>query len=117
MVEYYGGFPDYYHCVAHIWRKGADVLNRDFLVKAPHGSLSDRFNSYGVLIRPDKTTFYLNRRQVAQMDTPPEYRQPFYILANLAIGAGFPTKDLESPKVMQIAYIRAYGPAPPTVDH
>lgn len=110
VVEYYGGFPQYYHCVAHIWRDGKDVLNRDFMIKVPDGLLSERFNTYGVRILPKTTTFYLNRRRVAEMDTPPEYRQPFYILANLAIGAGWPTKDLTSPKVMQIAYIRAYRP-------
>ena len=86
------------------------MLNRDFTIQVPDGSLSDRFNTFGVLIRPDVTGFYLNRRQVAQIDTPPEYRQPFYMLANLAIGAGWPTKDLASPRVMQIAYIRAYRP-------
>lgn len=110
VVEYYGGFPSYYHCVAHIWKGGKDVLSRDFMIKVPDGSLSDRFNTYGVRILPKTTTFYLNRRKVAEMETPAEYRQPFYMLANLAIGAGWPTKDLASPKVMQIAYIRTYQP-------
>ena len=109
VMEYYGGFPSYYHCVAHIWRGGRDVLNRDFMVKVPDGSLSDRFNTFGVLIRPDFTTFYLNRRKIVAIETPPEYRQPFYVLANLAIGA-WPTAGLPSPRVMQIAYIRAYQP-------
>jgi beta-glucanase (GH16 family) len=112
VVEYYGGFPGYYHCVAHLWRHGSDELNRDFIVKVPKDSLTDRFNTFGVLIQPRTTTFFLNRQKVAAIDTPPEYRQPFYILANLAMGSGWPTKDLPPTRVMQIAYIRAYK-APP----
>jgi glycosyl hydrolase family 16 len=116
VVEYYGGFPAYYHCVAHVWQGGKDVLARNFMIKVPDGSLSDRFNTYGVLIQPKTTTFYLNRRKVAELETPPEYRQPFYLLANLAIGSGWPTKDLTSPQVMQIAYIRTYRPIAPVAE-
>jgi hypothetical protein len=108
VVEYYGGFPASYNCVAHVWRDGKDTLARQFIIKVPEGSLSDRFNTYGVLITEKTTSFYLNRRKVAEMETPPEYRQPFYILANLALGSGWPIKDLPPQVSMQIAYIRAY---------
>jgi hypothetical protein len=108
VMEYYGGFPRYYHCVAHIWRGGKDVLSKDFLLRVKDNLLTEQFNRFGVLIEPETTTFYLNRRVVGAMPTPPEYRQPFYILANLAIGAGWPTDKLTSPKTMEIAYIRAY---------
>ncbi|HEY3695994.1 glycoside hydrolase family 16 protein [Phenylobacterium sp.] len=108
VMEYYGGFPRYYHCVAHIWRGGKDVLSRDFLIRVQDNLLTDQFNKFGVLIEPETTTFYLNHRVVGAMETPPEYRQPFYILANLAIGGGWPIEKLTTPKTMEIARIRVY---------
>ena len=110
VLEYYGVGPRYYHCVAHIWRNGKDVLSKDFMIEVEDGSLERRFNTFGVLIEPMTTTFYHNRREVGSMKTPPEFRQPFYILANLALGGGWSIAKLTSPKTMEIAYIRAYRP-------
>jgi beta-glucanase (GH16 family) len=78
-------------------------------MKIENGSLSSRPNLFGVLITPQTTSFYLNRQMFWSTPTPPEYRQPVYILANLALGGGWPLQDLSSPQVMQIRYIRAYA--------
>jgi beta-glucanase (GH16 family) len=107
VLEYYGAFPEYYHNVAHVFKDGVDRLSRDNLVKVPSGSLTSRFNTYGVLIEPDKTTYYLNRNPVGQLDTPPEFKQPMYILANFALGGGWPIK-IASGLGMDIAYIKVY---------
>jgi beta-glucanase (GH16 family) len=107
VLEYYGAFPIYFHNVAHLFKDGHDVLSKDNLVKVPENSLTDRYNTYGVSIEPATTTFYLNRQQIWQIDTPPEYHQPMYILANLALGGGWPI-DLHGPVAMEIAYIRVY---------
>jgi beta-glucanase (GH16 family) len=108
VIEFYGGFPRYYHSVAHIWDHGKDTLSSDHITTVPEGSLSAGFNNYGVLIDPEVTTIYLNRRAVWSIPTPPEYRQPMYILANLALGGGWPIGELSSPQVMDIQYIRAF---------
>lgn len=108
VIEYYGGFPSYFHSTEHVWVDGKNQLLRARMMQVPSGSLSARFNLFGVLITPKTTSFYLNRREFWSTLTPPEYRQPMYILANLALGGGWPIKNLASPKVMQIRYIRVY---------
>jgi beta-glucanase (GH16 family) len=108
VMEDYGAFPGYYHSVAHIWRGEKNSWAQDFLIPVPPGSLYSQFNLFGVSIESHLTRFYLNRHIVAAMTTPPEYRQPFYILANLALGGASHPDALPSPQSMQIAYIRAY---------
>ena len=112
VMEAYGGFPEYYHCVAHIWRKSGKSWAKDFLIRVPRNMLSDQYNLFGVLIDARNTRFTLNRHVVAEMETPPEYRQPFYILADLALGGGWSTASLSSPQTMKIAAIRAFAPPP-----
>ncbi|MDX7950400.1 glycoside hydrolase family 16 protein [Lichenihabitans sp. Uapishka_5] len=108
IIEFYGGFPQYYHAVQHIWVDGKDRYGRDKRVEVPPHLLSDRFNSFGVRITPDTTTFFLNRNSVWSTPTAPEYRQPLYVLANLALGGGWPMADLQPPVIMQIAAIRVF---------
>jgi hypothetical protein len=112
VVEDFGGFPEYYHCVAHIFRKSGQNWSRDFLIHVPIGILSRQYNLFGVQIDSQTTRFTFNRRVVAEMPTPPEYRQPFYILADLALGGGWSTASLNSPQTMSIASIRAFAPPP-----
>jgi hypothetical protein len=112
VVEYYGGFNQYFHSVEHVWALGADQLQQNHLTHIRAGLLSSQFNTYGLLITQKTTNFYFNRSLIWSTPTPPEYRQPMYILANLAIGGGWPTHALKSPVVMRIAYIRAYQKSP-----
>jgi hypothetical protein len=112
VVEYYGGFDQYFHSVEHVWALGADQLHQDHLTHIRAGQLSSQFNTYGVLITPKTTSFYFDRSLVWSTPTPPEYQQPMYLLANLAIGGGWPSQALRSPIVMRIAYIRAYQKSP-----
>ena len=109
VIEYYGQFNKYYHSTTHIWRaNGTHKFLQTYLKKVPAGLLTQQFNTYGVLIEPDRTSFYLNRQIYWSIPTPPEYRQPFYILVNLALGGGWPTTNLPSPQIMQVQYIHVY---------
>jgi hypothetical protein len=112
VVEYYGGFSGYYHSVEHIWQNGADRLHLDHLTQVPDGQLADRYNTYGVLITPSLTTFYFNRHEIWSTATQPEFRQPMYLLVNLAIGGGWPSKTLPSPISMHVAYIKVFQKTP-----
>lgn len=108
VIEYYGAFDRYFHSTEHVWVNGRDQRHLSYMEQVPPGLLSSQYNRFGVLIEPDQTSFYLNRQEIWSTPTPPEYRQPMYMLANLALGGGWPTDRLKSPEVMQIAYIRAY---------
>jgi hypothetical protein len=112
VIEFYGGFPGYYHSWGHIFVGGRDLLALDHLTSVPAGSLSNDFNDYGVLVDPQDTRLYLNRRLIWSFPTPDEFRQPMYILADLAIGGGWPIDKLSSPQAMDIQYIRVYKAKP-----
>jgi len=111
VIEYYGDFPRYFHSTEHVWVGGKHKYLQARLNEVPFGLLSSQFNTFGVLITPATTNFYLNRVEIWSTPTPPEYDQPMYILANLALGGGWSIKGLSSPQVMQIRYIRVYQAA------
>ncbi len=112
VIEFYGGFPAYFHNVLHLFKDGADLLQENHLAKVPPGQLTAGFNDFGVLIEKDRTSFYLNHRAIWQMPTPPAYDQPFYILADLAIGGGWQHEGLASPVTMDIERIAVYARKP-----
>jgi hypothetical protein len=108
VIEYYGGFPRYFHATEHVWLDGRNQLLRSIRAEVPAGQLSSAFNQFGVLITPQTTTFYLNQREFWSTPTPPDYRQPVYILADLALGGGWPISGLKSPLIMQIKDIKVW---------
>jgi beta-glucanase (GH16 family) len=74
-------------------------------------SLAD--HAYGVDWGPDQIRFYLDRRLVFSVPTPDDCHKPFYLLANLAIGAtgswpGPPDAATVFPARFSIASIRAW---------
>ena len=109
VMEFYGGFPTYFHNVMHLFKGGADVLEQNHLAKISPEKLASDFNDFGVLVEKDRTSFFFNRRAIWQMPTPAAYDQPFYILADLAIGGGWPHDSLASPVVMEIEHIAVYA--------
>ncbi|RYC29460.1 glycoside hydrolase family 16 protein [Lichenibacterium minor] len=107
VMEYYGKFSDSFHTTLHIW-KSKDGVNDDHVVLVPDRSLTQAYHDYGVRVGPDRMTFYLDHIQFLDVATPPAFRQPMYLLANLALGGGWAVDGLDSPAVMRIARIRAY---------
>ncbi len=110
VIEFYGHNPSAFVTTLHLWdmKDKSNNWGDLHMVQVDPHSLTERYNDFGVLIGPDRTKFYLNRVQYLDVPTPPEYRQPMYMLANLAIGGGWPYDKLTSPQVMNIEYIRAY---------
>lgn len=111
VMEQYGAFPNIYHAGIHIWRKKAPSEAKGHAVTVPDGTLTSRFNDYGVAIDPRWITFYFNRQEVWRTPTTRQFRQPFYILADLALGGGWPIVDTPNPSFLYIKYIRAYRKA------
>lgn len=108
VMEFYGAFPASYRSTEHIWQNNRDSLNRSHVANVPEGILSSQFNDFGILIEPKVTTYFFNRIAYWSTPTLPEFRQPMAVIVNLALGGGWPIKELASPQVMEIQYIRAY---------
>ena len=108
VMEYYGAFPASYRITEHVWSHNSDILGRSIAINVPPGSLSSQYNTFGVLVEPKETTYYLNRKEIWSTPTPAEFDQPLYILVDLAIGGGWPIDKLTSPQRMEVQYVRVY---------
>ena len=108
VLEYYGAFPAYFNSWMHVWTNGHETTSYHNVAQVESESLTSHFNTYGVSIEADTTRFFLNRELVWSQPTPAEYNQPFYILANLALGSGWPIDKLQSPAVMEIEALSVY---------
>jgi len=106
VIEFYGGWPALFHSAVHVWGEAHKGQHR--LTAVPTGQLSSQFNRFGVLITPQTVSFYLNRQLFWSIPTLPEYRQPMYILADLALGGGWPLSGVHSPVTMQVHYIKVW---------
>jgi beta-glucanase (GH16 family) len=103
-----------------------------------HGSVSTNhkvadvtqgFHNYGAKWDAQHVTFYFDGKEIAQTRTPADMHKPMYLLANLAVGGGWPGNpdgSTKFPSEMKIDYIHAYAlpgtsggtptsPATPTV--
>jgi beta-glucanase (GH16 family) len=109
VLEYYGNAPDSYHANVHVWADDDGRYGDGKIVPIPHGSASEQFNRYGVRVEADWVTFFFNRREVWRTPTRPEFRQPMYMLANLALGSGWPIDKVPNPSFMYIKSIAAYA--------
>lgn len=108
VFEYYGAFPKGFHSVEHLWKDGKDRLHLDHIIDVSPQFFTSQFNTFGVLIDPEHTRFYLNREEIWDTPTPPEYRQPMYMLIDLALGGGWPIDHLTQPAVMAVDYVKVF---------
>jgi beta-glucanase (GH16 family) len=75
----------------------------------PTDSLSDQFNTYGVMVEEDFVTFYFNRSEVWRVETPSDLKKrPLIVLLNLALGSGFPIDETPNPSYMYVDYVHVY---------
>lgn len=108
VFEFYGNAPHSYHANVHVWADDDARFGDGKIVELPKGAEASDFNRYGVRIDRDWVTFFFNRREVWRTPTRPEFRQPMYMLANLALGSGWPIDKVSNPSFMYIKSIAAY---------
>lgn len=113
VIEYYGHQTDRYHVADHVWYSGGDkerTRHDGSRVPVENGSLVQDFHTYGVLVEPDKLTYYFDRQPVWQQPTPPELQTPLYPLVDLALGSGYSIAETPDPSVLEVDYVREYRP-------
>ena len=125
-----GGIWTAYHVTSHFWNqpppawvtdkaKGPDGNPYDAhkmvmpMALGGHSSWSMTFHTYGVLITPDFTAYYLDNIEVLRHPTgQTSATQPFSFLVNLAIGGGGWGVNLDrygNQSDMWVDYVRVYG--------
>lgn len=107
VVEQYGAGPNALHSTVHLWypdkRHWAD--GKPSIVQG----MADDFHTYGAMVTPESIIFYFDGVELRRVKTPDEAKVPLYILANLALGGGWPIDKTPNPSYMYIDYIRVYS--------
>jgi beta-glucanase (GH16 family) len=110
VLEYYGRANYRFHSVLHVWDKDEKKgVGREQITEVEPNLLTKDFNTYGVDVSADWTTFYLNGVVIWKTKSEPEFAQPMYILINLALGSGWPIDETKNPSNMYVDYVRAYA--------
>ena len=107
IVEQYGVHPNSLHTCLHLWyadkRHTADPAH--FIVDG----MADDFHRYGALVTPEHIVFYFDGVELRRVKTPDEFKQPLYLLVNLALGGGWPIAQTPDPSALLVDYVRAYA--------
>ena len=91
VTEYYRGNG---HAVGHYFATFHDYANGILFGPNEVGGttdLSTGFHTYGVLIDAGHISFYLDRQLMASSATPPNAKQPMFMLFDQGSGGGWPT--------------------------
>lgn len=113
ILEGRGQRPDTVSMTTH-WRSpDTGLVNScgfDFTV----AGAPTEFHDYGALWQPDRITYYIDRKPVADIQVPPGFNAPAYMIVNLAMGAknfagvGFTTAESPAVVAFEIDRISAY---------
>ena len=112
VIENLGDNMNKYYTTVHTNETGSHTMSTTNITTP---DLSAGYHNYGVDWEADKTTFFLDGKQVFQTDTPADMHNPMYMVANLAVGGywpGYPDGSTAFPATMKIDYIRAYSDGP-----
>jgi len=108
IVEYIAnpGFIDYIRSTLHDWGNNTAPAWSANRVSLPSDG---NYHTYGLLWTAETMTFYYDRTVTFQAPTPAIMHQPYYIIVDLGIGAGWPTEATPPVNDMLVKHIRAYS--------
>ncbi len=107
VVEQYGSMPNTLMATLHTWGPGDKhwAEGDGFFVPG----MTDDFHTYGALVEEKEIVIYYDGVELWRRPTPPEMKIPLYIMADLAMGGGWPIDKAVSPSYMYVDYVRAYA--------
>jgi beta-glucanase (GH16 family) len=113
IMEQYGGNPpvdpvDYtiFHFTLHDWTNGGNGPSYE-ATGLP--DLTAAYHRYGVLWDSTYIALYFDGDLLWSTATLAIMNQPYYLLADMGLGAGWNTSQTPSPSNLLIQYIRAYS--------
>ena len=115
VMEVLGNDPTTLYTTVHTAQTGSHTSSGLASLVA---NMSTGYHTYGVDWESDKITWYFDGKPVYQVDTPADMHKPMYMIANLAVGGGWPgaaNSTTPFPAQMNIDYVRAYSSLPTDV--
>lgn len=120
VFEWYGvahdQVPGVVQQASHNWNvDGSQDLTLPYLYK-PQTPMPDStapwsaFHNYGILVRPDSITWYIDGVQTNQIATPTSHMtSPFYMMVDYALGGGWPLSGAVNNSHLDVDWVRAYS--------
>ncbi|HUB63676.1 MAG TPA: glycoside hydrolase family 16 protein [Methylocella sp.] len=105
IFEQYGRSPTSICITLHDWTNHTNSKSNCFDTGV---ALTTGYHTYGMLWDANNMAFYLDGNLVWTVPTLAIAKQPYYVLADLGIGSGWPTDQTPSPSIMKIKYIHVY---------
>jgi len=91
------------------WSTHSKMPNRDTATPAKtRVGCARGWHRYGVLWRPDRIGFYLDRKLVAQKVTPADFTEPMFLILDLAVGGAWPGEPAPSVKEFKMRVRSVY---------
>jgi beta-glucanase (GH16 family) len=109
ILEEYGVNPLIAHQVVHVWNTDGRQYSGLGNSSTCEGMTTD-FHTYSALVKTDYIHFYFDGREQWKTPTPPEAKEPLYVMVDLALGGGWPIDQTPDPSHLYVAYIHVYAP-------
>lgn len=109
IMEAPGHVPDKIVSTVH-WKEPGGQLKASGC-RTDLADFGNAFHTYGALWTPERIVYYIDRKPVAQIATPPGFDKPMYMIVNLAVGGnwvGMATPDASMPVKFDVKHIAAY---------
>jgi beta-glucanase (GH16 family) len=111
VLEEYGVDARIAHQHVHVWNPDGSQ-STDASHSSTNQGMTTDFHTYGALIEADYVHFYFDGVEQWKTPTPPEAKEPLYVMVDLALGGGWPIDKTPSPSHLYIKYIRVYALPP-----
>ena len=109
ILEEYGVDPRIAHQTVHVWNTDVGEYSGTGHSSRCEG-MTTGFHTYAALIKPDYIYFYFDGVEQWKTPTPPEAKEPLYVMVDLALGGGWPIDHTPDPSHLYVSYIRVYAP-------
>jgi beta-glucanase (GH16 family) len=111
ILEEYGVDARIAHQAVHVWNTDGSQYAATGNSSTLQG-MTTGFHTYGALIKTDYIYFYFDGVELWKTPTPPEAKEPLYVMVDLALGGGWPIDQTPNPSHLYVDYIRVYAPPP-----
>ncbi len=109
ILEEYGRNSLIAHQVVHVWNTNGSSFSGIGNSSTCQG-MTTGFHTYGALVNTDYIRFYFDGEEQWKTPTPPEAKEPLYVMVDLAVGGGWPIDQTPNPSFLYVDYIHVYAP-------
>lgn len=108
-IEQYGHWPNKHTSALHVWDRSGQERGSHRGLRTLVPDMTEDYHTYGQMVTRQFIIYYYDGIEIRREPTPDSLDSPLYMVAELAMGPGWPLDRTPSPVYMDIDYIRVYG--------